>query len=401
MIVFGLVLLVGAWASKIVWLYAAFSVDAAIILFGYLISRLCFVSITFNRNLPVRASEDDLISVEITSNNYLGFIYQSVHIEDIFTAAAPERRNKTIFIQGLSRGKSTFIYQERCYRRGSFRIGPIRLKMFDPFGLFFFQKEIPLYSMLTVYPKIFQVQQLPFVLGRIAPRYGEQTTRISGDYEEFYGIREYKQEDGWRRIHWRSTARLAELTVRHFELSSQWKAMLVLDGHISQNAGYGKDTAFEYSVKTIASLAQYLLYKNASFGLCASTKDPVHINLGKGKNHFYRILDVLAVVQADGSVPVRQCIARYQSMIEMNSTLIIAGSDISPELVKFLQFLKMEKNVGIVPVVLDAKSFLLDNKTRDSRGTVAAMKQVFNRISSQVYCLSRYDDLRLHFMGRT
>ncbi len=399
MFCFSLLLLLGAWSSKLLWLYFAFASIIVLILLAYILSRFLLINIHIRRHLPQKAYEGELVNIEIVLHNKIPLLDQSLQLEDVFTPAVESSRIKTMYFNGLGRGKMQFSYQEKCYKRGVYRIGPFKLKVFEPLGLFYAQKEIPEYSRLSVYPNIFIVHNLPFILGHLAPRFGEQTTRISGDYEEFYGIREYQQEDGWRRIHWRSTARYSELMVRHFEQSAQWRAMLVLDACSLNEIGYGKDTTFEYAIKILASLMKYLLLKNASFGLLASSQVPLQIGISKGKDHFYEILDAFAAIKADGQMQIHQLLGRSQGVIPHSCSLIIATTVFEDQrLLKLLKQLKLQKNAGIVPIILDPKSFQAGTKQAGFHQRSIAIKKAFDQISSQVYVINCGDDLKINFV---
>lgn len=396
---FSLVLLIGAWASKLVLLYFAFSACIGLIILSFIFSKFLLFNLEIKREMPAQAYEGGIISVEIKLRSRVALLDQSMELEDVFTAAGVDYKPKTIYLNGISKGKIHFSYQEFCYKRGRYKIGPFRVKIFDPLGLFYRQKEIAVYSELVVYPSIFQVYSLPFILGHLAPRFGEQTTRISGNYEEFYGIREYQREDGWRRIHWRSTARTSELMVKHFEQSSQWKAMFVLDSCKTNNVGFGKDNTFEYSIKVIASLTKHLMFKNASFGLLANTKNLVRINMNKGRNHYFKILDKLAGIDPDGLIDVHSLLAKHQWLLPDSSSLIIASNNFDQGLMKFLNYLKIQKNIGIIPIFLNSNSFEIDKKLKSNfSDKIKQIKNAFNQITAQVYVINRDDDLKMHFM---
>jgi len=394
---FTLIILITAWLSGLVLVYLIFAVSLGLILLSYALSHLLVFNLEIQRQVSSPSYEDDIATVCIKLRNRLTILDQTLEIEDDFTAAESYKRKKTILFNGLSKGSLDYSYQEVCYKRGLYRIGPFRVKIFEPLGLFYVQKILPVYTELVVYPRVFHVQQLPFILGHLAPRFGEQTTRLSGDYEEFYGIREYHQEDGWRRIHWPSTARLSELMVKHFELSSQWKATLILDAHKSNNTGFGKNTVFEYEVKIAASLAKYLLFRNASFGLIASNKNQLYMRMSKGKDHFFKMLHRLAVIDADGDVLLRQVIAQNQVKIPSNSSLILITDQCSKRLVDFLWHLKLKKNIGVIPIILNKGSFMPLKQQKTAQKKLNYIKNVFDKISPRVYFINCQDDLKIHF----
>ena len=395
---FSIVLLIGAWASKLVLMYFSFSAAVALLLISYVFSKFLLFNIHISRYIPQQAYEGEKITVNIKIKNRISLFDCSIQIEDIFPASA-RAKSPTIYLNGIAKGEMRFSYQQECYKRGRYKIGPFKIKVFEPLGMFYLEKSLSVYSELIVYPRTFQVQSLPFILGHLAPRYGEQTTRISGNYEEFYGIREYQKEDGWRRIHWRSTARLSELMVKHFEQSSQWRATLVLDCAKTNNIGQGKENTFEYSIKILASLMKYLLHKNASFGFLADDGDNIHLPMNKGRDHFYRIMDKLAVIESSGDTKIHHLLARCQWSIPDSSSLIIATNSFDQNTVKFLNYLKIQKNIGIIPVIINSESFLVDRIDKQNRVLkLKAVKNVFNSVTSQVYVINKNDSLKMHFV---
>ncbi len=395
---FSLVLVYSAWATRLVWLYFSAATCLGLIIISYLLSRLLIVNMEIKRHLPLRVYENDMVSVRLSIRNRIPLLDQSVEIKENFTATDPKRREKTFLLHGLSRGSTSFTYQEKCYKRGRYKIGPLQVRVFEPFGLFCSRKKIPVYSELIVYPLVFPVRRLPYVLGPRAPRFGQQTTRISGDYEEFFGIREYRHEDGWRRIHWKSTARLQELMVRHFEQSSQWKAMLALDAQTASNIGYGRDTTFEYSVKVVASLMKYLMYKQASFGFLASTAEPFYIPAARGRDHYHRVLDELAVIDSTGTISLQKLLSSFEWALPQSSSLVVVINKLDPLLIQYLKFLKIKKNIGIVPVVMYGPSFLSERHSlQDREGRHKAVRKIFGELSEDIYHIGYRDDLKIHF----
>ncbi|MCR4399136.1 MAG: DUF58 domain-containing protein [Firmicutes bacterium] len=107
-------------------------------------------------------------------------------------------------------------YEVRAMRRGYFAFGPGRLTCGDPFG--FFKETLTLHdvSYLLVYPRIMTLQSLglpahrPLGDIRSADRLLEDPTFVSGS-------RDYDPSDGFRRIHWKASARVGRLQAKVYE----------------------------------------------------------------------------------------------------------------------------------------------------------------------------------------
>jgi uncharacterized protein (DUF58 family) len=72
-------------------------------------------------------------------------------------------------------------------------------------------------------------------------------------------VREYRQGDSLRHIHWRSSAHRGDLTVRELELEPAGDVWLVLDLHDAVHSGQGDASTFEYAIMVAASAAAALL----------------------------------------------------------------------------------------------------------------------------------------------
>ncbi len=147
----------------------------------------------------------------------------------------------------------TVRYPVRSDARGRYRIGPLRLRLADPFGLVELTRSFTTIDRLTVVPT---VQALPAVrLGGAWESGGESVSRsvaIRGDDDA--ATREYRNGDDLRKVHWRSTARVGKLMVRREERPWQSRATLLLDTRSAAHRGDGPGSSFEWAVSAIASV---------------------------------------------------------------------------------------------------------------------------------------------------
>jgi uncharacterized protein (DUF58 family) len=111
--------------------------------------------------------------------------------------------------------------------RGRYPVGPLTVRMMDPFGLCELPRSFASIDTLVVTPAI---RTLPPV--RLTGEWvgsGLSTARsIAAAGEDDTATREYRHGDDLRRIHWRTTARRGELTVRHEEQPWQSRGAVLL-----------------------------------------------------------------------------------------------------------------------------------------------------------------------------
>ncbi|WP_328478986.1 DUF58 domain-containing protein [Actinoplanes sp. NBC_00393] len=197
---------------------------------------------------------------------------------------------------------SSVAYTVRADVRGRYPIGPLMVRLTDPFGLCELTRSFPSVDRLTVIP---QVVALPRV--RLAGEYagtGESRARsVAVHGEDDAATREYRRGDDLRRVHWRSTARTGELMVRREEQPWESRATVVLDTRLNAHRGEGPTASFEWAVSATASIAVHL--RQAGYKLRLVTGTGVDIDASEAGNEGL-ILDTLADVKltANGDLSV-------------------------------------------------------------------------------------------------
>ncbi len=155
------------------------------------------------------------------------------------------------------RQASSVAYSVRADVRGRYEIGPLVIRLTDPFGLCELARAFPSIDHLTVTPTV-----VPLPTVRLTGEYtgtGDSRARsVAVHGEDDAATREYRHGDDLRRVHWRSTARVGELMVRREEQPWESRATLVLDVRRSAHRGEGPTASFEWAVSAIASIAVHL-----------------------------------------------------------------------------------------------------------------------------------------------
>jgi uncharacterized protein (DUF58 family) len=203
-------------------------------------------------------------------------------------------------VEGIGPGwRQSVTYQVRSDVRGRFEIGPMSVRVTDPFGLVELGRTFRTTVPLTVTPRTVLLPQIP--LGGAWTGSGDNRPRAfaTGSAEDVT-VREYRQGDDLRRVHWRSSARLGELMVRREEQPWQSRATLVLDNRMQAHRGQGIASSLEAAVSAAASIAVHLSHRGFAVRLVTA--------LGEDPNNAWHLRDTdlntgplmetLAVVQA-------------------------------------------------------------------------------------------------------
>ena len=191
--------------------------------------------------------------------------------------------------------------------RGRFTVGPLSVRLTDPFGLCELTRSFATTDELVVTPVI---SRLPAVrLGGDWAGGGDSASRsVSTSGTDDAATREYRHGDDLRKVHWPSTARVGELMVRREEQPFQSRATLLLDGRAPAHRGDGPGSSFEWAVSAVASIGVALARSGFALSLMRDSGEalsPLGLPLNEGL-----LLDALADVTPtrtatlDGAVEV-------------------------------------------------------------------------------------------------
>lgn len=142
--------------------------------------------------------------------------------------------------------------------RGRFSTGPLRVRTTDPFGLVTLDRQFVATSDVLVTPEIVPLPAIRTTGGGGST--GEaRPHRIGVVGQDDALVREYRQGDDVRRIHWRSTAKRGELMVRREEQAWDPSASILLDSRASAHAGRGMQNSIEWAISAAASIGIHFL----------------------------------------------------------------------------------------------------------------------------------------------
>jgi uncharacterized protein (DUF58 family) len=222
------------------------------------------------------------------------------------------------------------------------------------------------------------------------------TTNVSG-------VREYFPGDSFNRIHWPSTARHDRLIVKEFELDPTADVWLFLD----MQSGVQADQLWEeqqvglppllptrptlapsteeYIVTIGASLAKHFLARNRAVGVVAYSQRREVLAPDRGERQLTKVMEMLAVIRAMGSMPIAQIISAEGKALGRNTSVVVVTPSDDTRWVDSLRDLR-RRGIRGIGVLTDAKSF---GGKANTEATIAALHH--NGI--QAYRIREGDDL--------
>ena len=142
-------------------------------------------------------------------------------------------------------------------RRGRLLLGPLQVRLADPFGLAVVATEVTGRAEVVVTPTVLPLPRITLTTGESGDT-GESASSFATGHVADVLVREYRTGDDLRRIHWRSTAHTGELMVRREELPRQATATLLLETRSSVHRAEGDQDSLERAVVAAASIGAHL-----------------------------------------------------------------------------------------------------------------------------------------------
>ncbi len=286
---------------------------------------------------------------------------------------------------GGSHGWQTKVY---CQRRGRYRLGSLTATVTDLFGFFSLHRNLGEPQSILIHPA---TPELPFFwpLSSDEPGYGPSHWSISEAGSDASRIREYTSSDSLNRIHWVSTAHTGKLMVKVFDpYRSKYASeniWIIPDMHQAYHLGDGDEATEEYCITIAASLIKKYINSGKQVGLIASGDQPYLFSPEMGNQHYWNMLEALALIKATGKVPVDQLISQEKERFGINSAVVVITPSAGERITASLRHLK-SRGIRVIAILLDSVSF---------DGTVSAVDTASSLISSgvQVYVIRRGEEL--------
>lgn len=231
--------------------------------------------------------------------------------------------------------------------RGIYKLDKVKLIGGDPAGFFAREKRFSYPDEVMIYPEVERLAWMPIRIRKQQPMSTEgRPIGVSGLGQDFFGVREYRPSDGMRFIHWKASAKHKKLLVKEFESHAVSQVCVVLDVDKSFLSSDDADNNFEFLVKTVASITDYLygMYCRILFVSADKNKEVVQIE-GEAFGVKQNIINFLTDIEpVDYSM--NDLLDASLEMFQSNSILYCLSMSEPKEITSRFDIL-LEKNVDI------------------------------------------------------
>lgn len=241
-----------------------------------------------NKKIPV--------TIYVKNNTYRKFGY--ARISDIVPESFKIIGENSRILTLDEKSEIKYTYFAIPTKRGEYQFTGINIFVSDPGGFFYSEKFFRSPVKLTVYPSIEEIsidklRQKRSTLSAM----GIHSSKQIGIGTDFAGIREYIQGDSFKKIEWKSSARINKLMTRELESDVNIPSLIFLDVSPSMDSGKAGYTKLDYAIKTAVAFSKFALDNHDPVGLYTFSDRLIdHLPYRSGKKQLYMILRTLAKV---------------------------------------------------------------------------------------------------------
>ena len=267
--------------------YLLLAMMLSLVLISGMVSEYSLRRLEFHRHLPDHLFVNEPTTVTLVVKNRKSQCPSfSLRVCDVSDGRELDR---SVEIRQLLPGTSQLVsYPLVATRRGLLQLDGVCIGTEFPFGLFRKQTFYPLEEAVIVCPEVKPIDER--LLQGLLTAGPERSVHRRGHGNDLYNLRLYQAGDDSRKIHWSTTARTSQLTVRETEAEDQRRAVI----HLPTLAPVSHDSVFEQAVSLTASILQHLAHRGYLLQLFVGS---LRSSLGQGERHLEELLRMLALCE--------------------------------------------------------------------------------------------------------
>ena len=175
----------------------------------------------------------------------------------------------------------------------------------DALGLFGIPfPNVSLNGSATVYPPMIDIDILP-ARGRMASESGASYDhdRRGQDRSEVFEMRDFRDGDSFKQVHWKLSARFGDLTVREASLPTDYDIALLRDAHARSDDGDGREDAVNAVMTMLSALSLALLRQGLAHTVVCKDAEGAHVQRIDSLAGFEDMMDTMLSMPLEADRP--------------------------------------------------------------------------------------------------
>lgn len=301
--------------------YLFFYLALLLFLLPYLWLRLSLKHLTGNIEVSAAYAEvgQHLTVKYIIENSPSGrfpYLELTNMIGSSFQAPAEER------IIGLEAGENAVYRREvLCTRRGKYDLKSFQVKTGDPFGFFQLTKPLAAGEEIKVYPRL---RFFPEITLSARQHYGELPVR-ERHFEHFSQVsdlREWREGDSMKKVHWKQSARQDRIVVKNFEHQGDTTLNIFVDMCGTSYRHDSEHKLEDLAVETAASLLFFNLRENVPVEIFSEPVPAMRL-YGRHPRDYREIMDRVISLAPRGKTAFSLFVHRWSYYLAPTSSLYL------------------------------------------------------------------------------
>ena len=235
---------------------------------------------------------------------------------------------ETMFWRIRTNAPTIETYEGYFPRRGRYEFGPMTLSTRFPLGLLRRRARFRTTESLIVYPKLGTLTRTWSQVFREAhlgtSRSQHQHGLLEGD---FHSLRDWRDGDSRRWVHWRTSARRGELVVRQFEQQRNQDLAIVLDLRVNDTADAESAARIETAVSFAATVAASLCRQGGSHvNLAITGADPRQVQGSASNALLQEMMDLLAVAEPTTDDQLPETLSGLANQLPSGARIVVIST---------------------------------------------------------------------------
>ena len=222
--------------------------------------------------------------------------------------------------------------------RGAYEIGIEEIIIYDFLGLFKFKQKHDLKSILTITPRILPV--IGFSVESVSQDEVVSNRHMQGeDYSIISELRKYQPTDGYKKVHWKASAKRGELISKNYQEAERCVVAFYVNNLMGESRGEENLKLEDQMMEAVVSLMYY----------CNRSSHPVSLHYVGGTPMDFTMDFSYGYKEASGlpftsEGSFTQLLDNHMKTSKEPMNLFIFSYKISERLASTLQLLRMTKN---------------------------------------------------------
>jgi len=246
MVIAMLIFFIAVYESEMTYmaLYSVLVLPVISLVFTLISKRRFSVEENLSENSVVKG-EQVLYTFRVKNNSFLPCVNVRIRFKANSAAIETDFKDKYFHIMPFKSHES--IFNVGAKYRGIYEIGVANILLFDFLGLFKFEQSHGKILELIVLPRVRHLEGLPLSTASQGLETAKRITQEE-DYSVISDLRKYQPTDGYKKIHWKVSAKRNELISKNYQALKRNTAALILDNSLVRGRENGSTHAMEDTI---------------------------------------------------------------------------------------------------------------------------------------------------------